>query len=76
MALVSNVTAAIRANTLPSTRAPVFTVIDWSAIMIPLNTEFVPSVAELPTCQKTLEALPPPLRMTWLPGPVVRVDAI
>jgi hypothetical protein len=46
------------------------------ARMFPLNTEPVPSVAELPTCQKTLAALAPPLRITWRPTVVVRVEAI
>ena len=51
--LVSNVTAAFLANTLPSTLAPVVRVIAVIAKIFPLNTEVVPSVAELPTCQKT-----------------------
>ena len=41
-----------------------------------MNTDVVPSVAELPTCQKMLAALAPPLRMTWRPVVVVRVEAI
>jgi len=44
--------------------------------MFPLNMEFVPRVAELPTCQKTLQAEAPLARMMWLPLPVVSVDAI
>jgi len=31
--------------------------------MFPLKTEFVPRVAELPTCQKMLEAWAAPLRI-------------
>src|SRR5207253_229235 len=44
--------------------------------MFPAKTEVVPRVAELPTCQKMLAAWAPPLRMTWRPAVVVRVDAI
>src|SRR5438552_18400829 len=76
MVLVSNVTAAVRANTLPSTVAPVVTVMEAKARMFPLNTEPVPRVAELPTCQKTLAALAPPLKITWRPVVVVSVEAI
>ena len=46
-------------------------VIDVSARMFPLNTEFVPSVAELPTCQKTLQYEPPLMILTWLDEPVI-----
>jgi len=44
--------------------------------MVPCKTEFVPRVAELPTCQKMLEAWAPPARITCRPAVVVRVDAI
>src|SRR5438874_9213872 len=74
--LASKVTAPFRANSRPSTAAPVVTVMDVKARMFPLKTEVVPRVAELPTCQKTLAALAPPLRITWRPEVVVRVDAI
>ncbi len=76
MTSLSNVTAPFRASALPSKFTPVVIVIDVSAMMFPLNTEFVPRVAELPTCQKTLQALAPLARTIWLPLPVVRVDAI
>src|SRR5438445_7057867 len=76
MPLESRLTAAVRANSRPSTVAPVVTVMEAKAKMFPLNTEPVPRVAELPTCQKTLAALAPPLRMTWRAEVVVRVDAI
>jgi hypothetical protein len=49
---------------------------DCIAITVPLNTEVVPKVAELPTCQKILDADAPPLRITLRPGEVVSVDAI
>ena len=52
MVLVSIVTAATRASALPSSSAPVVMVIDWFAIIVPLKTLLVPSVAELPTAQK------------------------
>ena len=54
--LVSKVTAPLRANTLPSTEAPVFTVTDAEAKIVPAKLEFVPSVADEPTCQKILHA--------------------
>src|SRR5580765_5576457 len=76
MVLESRVIAAVRANSRPSTDAPVVTVMEAKARMFPANTEVVPRVAELPTCQKTLAALAPPLRITWRPEVVVSVDAI
>ena len=54
--LVSKVTAPLRANTLPSTEAPVFTVTEAEAKIVPAKLEFVPSVADEPTCQKILHA--------------------
>jgi hypothetical protein len=53
--LVSNVTAPVRANNLPDMLTPVFMVILVSAMIFPLNAVVVPSVAELPTCQNTLQ---------------------
>jgi hypothetical protein len=76
MTSVSNLTAPFRASALPSRLTPVVIVIDASARMFPLNAEFVPRVAELPTCQKTLQAVAPLARITWLPLPVVSVDDI
>src|SRR5437667_5716726 len=76
MILESRVTAPVRANSRPSTAAPVVTVMEANARMFPLNTEPVPRVAELPTCQNTVAALAPPLRITWRAEVVVRVDAI
>src|ERR1051326_9110737 len=76
MSLESKVTAAVRANSRPSTVAPVVTVMEAKARMLPLNTEPVPRVAELPTCQTTLDAWAPPLKITCRPTVVVRVDAI
>lgn len=56
MVLASRVTAPLRANTRPWTVAPVSSVADVSAMMVPtkLLAEF--KVAELPTCQNTLHA--------------------
>ena len=66
---VSSVTAALRASTRPSIVTPVVTVIDVRARMLPAKTEFCPSVAELPTCQTTLQACAPLMRFTDLPSP-------
>ena len=74
--LLLNVTAAILANNLPSTLAPELSEIDWSAMIIPLKTEVVPSVAEVPTCQNIFEAWAPPLKNTFRPDVVVRLEAI
>jgi hypothetical protein len=54
--LSSRVTAPLRARTRPLTLAPVFNVMDVRANTEPLNWLVVPSVAELPTCQNTLQA--------------------
>jgi hypothetical protein len=43
--------------------------------MVPTIWESVPRSAELPTFQKTLQAMPPPSTSTRLPGPVTRVDS-
>jgi hypothetical protein len=64
------------ANALPSIVAPVLKLIDSSAIIVPLNIEVVSKEAELPTCQKILEANAPPLRITLRPEEIVRDDAI
>ena len=66
MVLVSNVIAPLSANTLPSTVALVVRVIDVKARMFPTKAEDVPIVAELPTCQNTLQACAPLVRFTTL----------
>ena len=66
----------VLASALPSSVAPVSNVMDCIAITVPLKTEVVPKVAELPTCQKILVARAPPLRITLRPDVVVSVDAI
>ena len=55
MVLESSVTAPFRARTLPETFAPVSRAMLVSARILPTNEVVVPSVAELPTCQKTLQ---------------------
>jgi hypothetical protein len=72
---VSRETCPLRASARPSTSAPVWTVIDVRARMVPLKLEAVPKVAELPTCQKTLQALAPLIRMMLLAESVIRVEA-
>jgi hypothetical protein len=56
MMAVSIVTAPPRAKIRPSMMTPAPTVIDTAARMLPRNAESAPSVAELPSCQKTLQA--------------------
>jgi hypothetical protein len=53
---------------------PVVAVIVVRARMVPLKVEPVPSVAELPTCQKTLQAWAPLIRFTLLPDAVTSVE--
>jgi hypothetical protein len=54
----SRVIAALAAKTFPSLIAPVVKVTLVEANIFPKNSVFVPRVAELPTCQKTLHAEP------------------
>ena len=54
--LVSRVTAPFSAKARPVMVAPVVRVMLVSAMMLPANAVVVPSVAELPTCQNTLQA--------------------
>ena len=71
---VSIVTAPFRARTRPSTVAPVVREILVSAMIVPRNVELVPRVAELPTCQYTLQDWAPLMSRTELPDAVVSVD--
>jgi hypothetical protein len=71
--LVSNVTAPVRAKARPSSATPVVSVIEAWAMMVPWKIEFVPRVAELPTCQKMLAACAPPINLIWLVLAVVSV---
>ena len=76
MVLVSRVTAPLLASTRPATVVPVCTAAEVSARMLPTNVVLVPRVAELPTCQNTLHAWAPLIRLTVLFDAVVRVDPI
>ena len=71
---VSSVTAPLRASTRPSTVTPVVTVMLVRAMIVPRKVEPVPSVAELPICQNTLQAWAPLIRLTQLPEAVVSVE--
>ena len=62
--LVFNVTAPVCANKLPFTFAPLFRVMDVRARIFPTNVVVVPRVAELPTCQNTLQSEPPLITLT------------
>src|ERR1035438_7708543 len=64
------------ASARPSRVELAFIVMEEYAMMVPLKTEDVPSVAELPTCQKMFLAWAPPVKMTWRPTPTVSVLAI
>jgi hypothetical protein len=71
MVLSSSVTAPVWASARPSRLASVFKVIEVSARIVPTKLVDVPSVAELPTVQKTLHACAPPSRTTELAVAVV-----
>ena len=53
---VSSVTAPLRASIRPRTVVPVVTEMLVRARTLPRKVELVPSVADEPTCQKTLHA--------------------
>jgi hypothetical protein len=63
-----------RSRPLASTALP--TEIETAAISVPLKCDAVLRVAELPTCQKTLQALASWISSILLRTPVVRVDGI
>ena len=48
---------------------------DWSARTVPWNWARVRIVAELPTCQNTLQAVAPPVMVMREPEPIFRVEA-
>jgi hypothetical protein len=75
MVLVSRVTSPLRASSRPSMVTPVVAAIDVRARMVPTKVELVPSVAELPTCQNTLQALAPLIKATTLDEAVINVLA-
>ena len=74
MVLESSVTAPLRANTLPRSVAPVSSVAEASAMIVPTKLLVVPRVAELPTCQKTLHACAPFSSTTLLPEAEIKVE--
>ena len=74
--LVSMVTAPSRASSLPWIVAPVFAVMDAKAMMVPTKRGPVPSVAEEPTCQKTLHACAPLTSRTVVFDSVISVEPI
>lgn len=61
--LVSIVTAPVRARARPAIVAPVVRLMLSRARILPTKVVVVPMVAELPTCQKTLQGEPP--LITW-----------
>nr|WP_241996343.1 hypothetical protein [Kribbella antiqua] len=71
---MSSVTEPLRASIRPTAVAPVSMVMDVNARMVPRNWVAVPMVAELPTCQNTLQAWAPLVSTTLLLVAVVRVD--
>ena len=68
------VTDPVCTNTRPWTVAPVSNPADADTMMLPTNVVVVLSVAELPTCQNTLHAWAPFIKLTVLPGAVTKVD--
>jgi hypothetical protein len=73
---VSRVTEPMRARARPWTVTPVVTDIDVCARIVPTKLEFVPNVAELPICQKTLHGWAPLIMLTLLDEAVVSVEPI
>jgi hypothetical protein len=74
--LLSRVTDAPNAKTPPLDTAAVLSVTEAAARIFPWNTLPVPKVAELPTCQNTLQANPPLVSRTLDPDAVIREDPI
>ena len=74
--LVSRFTAAVCASSLPWIVAAVFAVIVAEAMIVPTKRVPVPSVAEEPTCQKTLHACAPLMSSTVVFEPVISVEPI
>ena len=75
-ALLIRLIFPLRASTRPITEAPLFSEMLASAIRLPWNAVVVSSVAELPTCQKTLHGDALLISTTELAGAVVRAEAI
>ena len=73
--LLIRVTAPYLASNCPLMSAPFSAVIEVWARILPLKSESPPRVAEEPTCQKTLQAWAPFMRIILLFCIVTRVDA-
>ena len=73
--LESRVTAPLRASALPDRAALVSRVMLASAITVPTKLVPVPSVAELPTCQKTSHGCAPLINTTEASLAVISVLA-
>ena len=71
----SRVTAPVSASSRPVMSAPVTAVIEALAMTVPTNCVALPSVAELPTCQNTLQALAPPVMVICELDPAISVLA-
>jgi hypothetical protein len=72
--LLSRVTAPVWARARPFTVAPEVIVIEVRAMIVPANVDPVASVAELVTCQKTLQGLAPLMSTTRLDDDVMNVE--
>ncbi len=73
MTFESIVTAPLRASALPDSVALVCSVMLVSAMTVPTKAVPVPIVAELPTCQNTLQAWAPLVSRTDALLPVINV---
>jgi len=76
MVLVSMVTAPVCASSLPWIVAAVVAVMLAEAMIVPTKCVPVPSVAEEPTCQKTLHACAPLTSKTVVFASVISVEPI
>jgi len=68
---VSSVTDPLRASARPRTVVPVLAVMEVRARIEPRKVELVPSVADAPICQNTLQACAPLIKLTELADAVV-----
>ena len=69
-----HVTAPFRARTRPLTVTPLLSVTDVRTKIVPTNVDPDPSVAELVTCQKTLQGEPPLMNETVLDDAVMKSE--
>lgn len=74
--LEPSVTAPLLARSRPLTVALVVALIEADARIVPANVEFVPSVAELPMCQNTLQGLALLINKMLLADAVVSVPPV